>query len=105
MTKHVLLLGKKGVVVADVVQALNRPDIEIYTGTSENDVLEVFSKHTIDTVIMGAGLDIEDRLTIIRTIFAMSDSTTIHMKDFASGQQGMMPFVQAILTGLDSLPT
>jgi hypothetical protein len=49
---------------------------------------------------MGAGLDIDVRLEIIRTIFTMSDSTTVHMKDVASGPEGFLPFVRALLSGL-----
>ncbi len=57
-------------------------------------------KAKTDHVIMGAGLDIDVRLDIIREVFELSDSTTVHMKDFASGPQGMLPFVRAVLSAL-----
>ena len=100
MIKHVLLLGRKGFVIEDVAAQLNTKQVELFAGTCLEDVIEIFSKHTVDIVIMGAGIDIDDRLTIIKAIFAMSDSTSVHMKDFESGQAGMLPFVDAILSGL-----
>jgi hypothetical protein len=48
----------------------------------------------------GAGLDLETRLEIVREIFLTSDKTTVHMKDFASGPDGFLPFVRSVLTGL-----
>ena len=54
----------------------------------------------IDHVIMGAGLDLEVRLEIVREIFLASDTTTVHMKDVASGPDGLLPFARSVLTGL-----
>jgi hypothetical protein len=34
---------------------------------------------------MGAGLDIDIRLEIIKLIFSLSQSTTVHVKELASG--------------------
>ncbi len=51
---------------------------------------------------MGAGIDLEARLAIIRQIFEASNSTTVHMKDRDSGPTGMLPFVNGVLTGLMS---
>ena len=59
-----------------------------------------FAQADIDHVIMGAGLDLETRLEIVREIFLTSDTTTVHMKDFASGPDGFLPFVRSVLTGL-----
>jgi hypothetical protein len=49
---------------------------------------------------MGAGLDLEVRLQIVQHIFTSSNSTSVHMKDRASGQKRMLPFVNGILEGL-----
>jgi hypothetical protein len=49
---------------------------------------------------MGAGVDLDVRLQIIREIFQLSDKTTVHMKDFATGSAGFLPFVRSVLTGL-----
>ena len=37
---------------------------------------------SIDHMIMGAGIDLDDRVAIVRHIFANSTSTTFHMKDW-----------------------
>ncbi|MER5756047.1 hypothetical protein [Streptomyces sp. NPDC002088] len=49
---------------------------------------------------MGAGLDLDIRLKIIREIYESCDSTTVRMKDRASGPEGCLPFIQAVLGGL-----
>lgn len=54
----------------------------------------------IDTVIMGAGIDLDSRLAMIRHVFEHSNATTVHMKDRDSAKAGMLPFVAAVLTGL-----
>ena len=48
----------------------------------------------------GAGLDLEPRLETVREIFLASDKTTVHLKDFASGPDGFLPFVRSVLAGL-----
>jgi hypothetical protein len=42
---------------------------------------------------------LETRLEIVREIFQLSDTTSVHMKDVASGPQGFLPFVRSILNG------
>jgi hypothetical protein len=98
--KNVLLLGRTGIVLDDVEEQLEVSDLELFAGTSLSDVREVFKANQIDTVIMGAGLDLALRLEIIEEIFDASQTTTVHMKDFASGPGGMLPFVNGVLKGL-----
>jgi hypothetical protein len=96
----VLLLGLKGVVVEDARAHLQMPDVDVYGGTGLDDLRATFARTKIDHVIMGGGLDLEVRLAIVREVFHLSDSTTVHMKDVASGPQGFFPFVRAVLQGL-----
>jgi hypothetical protein len=56
---------------------------------------EMATGNGIDHVIMGAGLDLEDRLAIIREIFRTSEKTTVHMKDSVSGA-GRVPAVRPV---------
>lgn len=100
MATTVLVLGLKAIVVEDVRAQLNIPDIEIRGGTSFEDMKAVFAETSVDHVLMGAGLDLEVRLRIVRAVFELSDHTTVHMKDKGSGSAGFGPFVQAVLTGL-----
>ena len=100
MTKSVLLLGRSEAVVNDARQRLQLPDIQILGGTGIDDVRSAFAHVQIDHVIMGAGLDLDTRLAIIREIFQSSDTTTVHMKDSASGPEGFLPFIRSVLDGL-----
>jgi hypothetical protein len=92
MSKKVLLLGRKGVVVEDAKKHLDDQDID--------DVRSTFAKTDIDHVFMGAGIDLEKRLEIVKEVFNLSQTTTIHMKNEATGPQDFLPFVRAILLGL-----
>jgi hypothetical protein len=98
--KNCLLLGRKGMIVDDVKKSINATDINLFGGTSLQDVKDIFNQHNIDIVIMGAGLDINDRLDIIKYVFNSSKSTTVHMKDWDSGPAGMLPFVNGVVNGL-----
>ena len=75
MTKRVLLLGRRGVVVEDVQQQLRMPDVRLFVATGLDEVRSAFADADIDHVIMGAGLDLEARLEIVREIFLASDTT------------------------------
>lgn len=98
--KNCLLLGRKGIIVDDVKNNIDVTDINLFGGTSLQDVKDNFDQQSIDIVIMGAGLDINDRLEIIKYIFESSKSTTVHMKDWDSGPAGMLPFVNGVINGL-----
>ena len=100
MTRSVLLLGRLSVVVEDVQQQLRMPDVQLFGATGLDEVRSAFAQADIDHVIMGAGLGLETRLEIVREIFLASDTTTVHMKDVASGPDGFLPFARSVLTGL-----
>lgn len=106
MVKRILLLGRKGIVVSDAQAQIDDDGIEIYTGTNIDDVRSCFNELQksqqahFDHVFMGAGIDLDKRVEIINAVFELSDKTTVHMKDAASGPQGMLPFVKAVLAGL-----
>jgi len=103
--KAVLVLGRGGFRRNAVVAAINRPDVTIYTGKDIEDVKTGFAAPrkedgTIDHVFIGAGIEIEVRLQIIREILETSSTTTVHLKDKIAGPKGMFPFVKAVLEGL-----
>jgi hypothetical protein len=100
MARRVLLLGRLGVVVEDAQQQLRMPDVQLLVATGLDEVRSAFAQADIDHVIMGAGLDLEARREIVREIFLASDKTTVHLKDFASGPDGFLPFVRSVLAGL-----
>lgn len=101
-TKNVLLLGLTGVVIDDAREHLDMPDLRLFTGTGIDDVRSAFAQARIDHVIMGAGIDLETRLAIVREIFESSDTTTVHMKDRTSGKEAFLPFARSVLHGLNT---
>jgi hypothetical protein len=98
--KNCLLLGRKVTVLKTLKEQIDRKDINLAFGTSLDEVKNLFKENQFEVVIMGAGLELSDRLEIINYIFTTSKSTTVHMKDWDSGPTGMIPFVNGVLNGL-----
>jgi hypothetical protein len=67
------------------------PDLEVFSATDLAQVMAVFAHHSIQHVFMGAGLEREQRVEIVRTVFQESNTTTVRLKDVASGPQGFFP--------------
>ena len=100
MRKTVLLLGRTGVVVDEVHRQLDVAEVELIGGIGIDDVRAAFARTNVDHVVMGAGMDLETRLQLVREIFESSEKTTVHLKDRVSGPEGFLPFVGAVLRGL-----
>lgn len=99
--KTILLLGRKNIVLADAKSKLSIPSLNILGGTGIEDVRAAFANESKPAhVFMGAGLDIETRLEIVREVFKLSDTTSVHLKEATSGPQGFLPFVKGVLEGL-----
>jgi hypothetical protein len=105
MTMRVLHLGRSDTrVLADARDhAQTIPDVELYTGSSREELRAVLARTPIDHVIIGGGLDLDTRLALVREIFERSDSTTVHMNSPAAGPQSGVPFLRAIVTALGTL--
>lgn len=100
MTTHILLLGRTAF-DSDAVRAdISTPDVTFSTGSSLEETVAAFESGPVDMVIMGAGIPLSDRLEIVKRVFEISESTTVHMKDRSSGMGGMMTFVNGVLRGL-----
>lgn len=100
MTVNVLLVGLKAAVVDAAREQLGVPGVEFSSATDIDDVRAAFASGTVDHVVMGAGLDLAARLDIVNEVFALSDETTVHMKDRASGPDGFLPFARSIAAAL-----
>ena len=87
-------------IISEAYEERLLPDIQLFDGTGVEDVRSVFAQANIDHIFIGAGIDLEIRLEMIREIFQLSDTTTVHMKDKISGPQGFVPFVRSVLGGL-----
>ena len=99
MPKRLLLIGRTGVVLENARKYIEDPDMELYSATDIDGVRSVFAQSNIDHVFMGAGIELEQRLNIVREVFTTSQTTSIHLKDATSGPQGFLAFVRSVLAG------
>ena len=99
--KKVLLIGRLLTTVPSI-DKITVKNIELFAAPSLPEVRHIFetNENAIDIVIMGAGIELEARLEIVRYIFNTSNTTTVHMKDWATGPEGFLPFINHVLSGL-----
>jgi hypothetical protein len=99
--KKILLVGKMLTNIPPP-EELAIKDAEYFAAADLQGVQDVFekSKNAIHTVIMGAGIELEKRLEIVRYVFNTSKVTSVHMKDWQSGPEGFVPFINCLMTGL-----
>jgi hypothetical protein len=102
MPTNVLLLGRTEALIHEAKQQLEMPDIELITGTSTDDVRSAFKRLRIDHVIMGGGIDLEDRLMMVREIYELSATATVHMKNRVPGPESFVPFARSVLSSLST---
>lgn len=99
--KKILLVGRllTKIPAADEVPL---KDIELFVASTLDETRSVFEQNNnqIDIVIMGAGIELEKRLEIVRYVFNTSNITSVHMKDWESGPGGFIPFINKVLNGL-----
>jgi len=95
---RVLLLGKHPVLEPGDELAI--PGVEFELGSSMEELRAALERGTFDHVIVGGGLPLDVRLQLVRAVFEHSDAITVHMKDRASGPQGYVPFIRAVVAGL-----
>ena len=97
--KKILLVGKQ---LISIPPQLNIKDVQYFAAPDLKTVQEIFEKNNnaIDIVIMGAGIGLEKRLEVVRHVFNVSNTTSVHMKDRETGPQGFVPFINRVLSGL-----
>lgn len=76
---NILLVGKTPAVIADVLDQVDAPAVTFFSGSSFEDAVGVLESAHTDHVILGGGLELDDRLQIVRSVFENSASTTVHM--------------------------
>lgn len=96
----VLLMGRPGVILDDIKNRLTVHDVTVFSGSTLQEAIDVLENHAIEMVIMGAKLDLDVRLDIIRHVYRVSRTTSVHLKDVASGGEGMFAFVDWLVSGL-----
>lgn len=97
---NILLIGKLLTSIPSP-ENLVKKNAHYFVAHDMATVQEVF-KHNkvIDIVIMGAGIELEKRLDIVRYIFSASNTVSVHMKDYATGPDGFVPFINNVLMGM-----
>lgn len=95
--RKVILLGKLQSNLDKGRAQITVPDIDFITCTSLASLQDALTDPDVDTVITGAGLELDVRLTAIKMIYKASDSISVHMKDYASGPEGFGPFANRVL--------
>ena len=88
MVMRVLLIGRTHKVLDGARTGLNLPDVELEAVTNAEEAAQFLRRAKFSHVFMGAGIDLDERLKIVRFVFDASDTTTIHIKDVASGLRG-----------------
>ena len=101
--KKILLVGKQLTNIPPAEELMIK-DVEYFAAHDLSHVQKVFAQNNnaVDVVIMGAGIELEKRLEVVRYIFNVSNTTSVHMKDWATGPDGFVPFINAVLKGLSS---
>src|SRR4030095_6584532 len=97
--KKILLVGKQ---LTSVPPQMTIKDSQYFAAPDLKTAQQGFEKNNnaIDIVIMGAGIELEKRLEVVRYVFNSSNTTTVHMKDRETGPEGFVPFINRVLSGL-----
>lgn len=94
---HVLIVGRLLDVVDDTRLRVQVDGVALHGATSLDEVRAALSLKPIDVMVVGAGIELSERLAIARAAFEQSEAITVHLKDKASGQAGFAPFVERVI--------
>lgn len=97
---HVLIVGRLLDVVDDTLNRVEAPGVTLHGATSLDEARATLSLKPIDVMVIGAGIELSERLAIARAAFEQSDHITVHLKDKASGPAGFAPFAERVITSL-----
>jgi hypothetical protein len=100
--KKVIIIGKLLINIPKVSELTVKKNVELFAATNLEEVKKAFENNSnqIDIAITGAGIDLEQRLEIVKYIFTTSNTTSVHMKDRASGPEGYLSFINNVLEGI-----
>ena len=100
----ILIVGRTEMVLDNVRKHMPSTHYQFLSATDLDGVKKAFGSAKPDLVIMGASIDLEPRLAIIRYVFERSGSTSMHLKDTDSGPEGFLPFLKGMPSGLQGEP-
>jgi hypothetical protein len=96
-TLHVLIVGRLLDIVDQTRSRVQCEDVVLYGATTLDEVRKTLSLKPIDVMVVGAAIELSERLAIARAAFEISENITVHLKDKASGPPGFVPFVERII--------
>ena len=97
----ILLVGKLPGVVGDIARQLSDMHVEWLGAHDRSEVIrQLEGEPRIACVVMGAGLDDSVRGDLIGVIASRRPDLTIHLKDRASGSEGIAPFARKVVDAL-----
>ena len=98
MKPVVLLIGRLPTVIGDVARQLDHFPIQWLGAHDQDEVCrQLDAEPRIACAIMGAGLGDRVRGEMIGLIAARRPDICIHLKDRASGPEGLVPFVERVV--------
>ncbi|MCB1471197.1 MAG: hypothetical protein KDK08_29425 [Rhizobiaceae bacterium] len=92
-----LIIGRKIGPIEEAIGRVGTSEAVLHAATGFDEARAVLTEHPVDAIIMGAGLDLDERLDIVRFAFERSDRINVHMKDRATGPAGFPDFVAALV--------
>lgn len=96
-TLHVLIVGRLLDTVDETRSRVRCEGVVLHGATNLDEVRQTLSLKRIDMMVVGAAIDIAERLAIARAAFEISEHITVHLKDKASGPSGFVPFVEQVI--------
>ena len=98
MEPVVLLIGRLPGIIGDIARQLEDMPIRWLGAHNRDEVArQLDAEPGIACVVMGAGLDDRIRGDLIGVIAHKRPDISIHLKDRASGPEGMGPFVRCVV--------
>lgn len=96
-TLHVLIVGRLLDIVDQTRSRVQCHDVVLYGATTLDEVRATLSLNPIDMMVIGAAIELAERLAMARVAFEISEHITVHLKDKASGPPGFVPFVERVI--------
>jgi hypothetical protein len=94
---HVLIVGRLIDSVDETRSRVQCERVVLYGATTLDEVRKTLSLNPIDVMVVGAAIELSERLAIARAAFELSEHITVHLKDKASGPPGFVPFVERVI--------
>jgi len=96
-TLHVLIVGRLLDLVDETRSRVQCDGVVLYGATTLAEARTALALNPIDLMVIGAAIELSERLAIARSAFEMSEHITVHLKDRASGPPGFAPFVERVI--------